>query len=69
MRNIYLLLQYAEITVGFDPSVYMFTDGMGAVFLMLVVSNLDSGVLECPVDVTIDYTDGAKASKNMFYDS
>ena len=53
----------ADITVGFDPSVYMFNEGMGAVSLVLVVSGLGSGILECPVDVTITYTDGAEASE------
>ena len=49
--------------MGFNPSVYTFNEGMGAVSLMLVVSGLGSGVLECPVNVTINYTDGPEASK------
>ena len=52
----------SDITVGFSPSEYIFSETMGAVSLILVVSGLssgsDPGVLECPVDVTIAYTDG-----------
>ena len=53
----------ADITVGFRPSEYIFNDGMGPVSLMLVVSGLDAGILECTVNVTLVYTDGPKASK------
>ena len=49
--------------VGFDPNMYMFNGGMGDVSLMLVVSSLGSGILECPVNVSIVYTDGPKAGK------
>ena len=31
--------------------------------LALEVSGLNAGILECPVNVTIFYTDGPKASK------
>ena len=48
----------SDITVEFSPSVYMFNETIGLVSLMLVVSGLGSGILECPVDVTIEYTDG-----------
>ena len=47
----------------------MFNGGMGDVSLTLVVSGLGSGVLECPVDVSIVYTDGPKASKLLFCNS
>ena len=33
---------------------------------MLAVSGL-LGVLECPVDVSIEYTDGPKASKCIYF--
>ena len=55
----------SDITVGFSPSEYVFNETIGAVSLMLVVSGLDPGVLECPVDVTIEYTDGSGASKHV----
>ena len=54
--------QIAEVTVGFSQPVYQFMGGMGAVELMLVVSGLGAGILECDVDVSIIYTDGPKAS-------
>ena len=55
---------FTEVTVGFDPSTYDFIGGMGAVSLMLVVSGLNNGILECDVDVTVVYTDGPKAGNH-----
>ena len=48
----------SDITVEFSPSVYVFNESIGTVSLRLVVSGLGSGILECPVDVTIAYMDG-----------
>ena len=42
--------------------MYTFNGGQGNVNLMLELSGL-MGDLECPVDVTIQYIDGPKASK------
>ena len=52
----------AEVTVGFSQSNYTFSGGAGAVNLTLVVSLVNDSVLECPVEVAIEYTDGQKAS-------
>ena len=57
----YILLT-AEVTVGFSQNAYTFPGGAGNVQLMLEVSGL-MGVLECPVNVSIEYTDGPKAGK------
>lgn len=53
--------------MGFDPSVYNFNGGAGAVTLTLVVSGLGTGILECDVDVTVVYNDGPKASKLLIH--
>ena len=58
----------AEVTVGFLQSTYAFGGGAGNVSLMLIVSGL-AGDLECPVDVTIEYTDGPKASESVHFPS
>ena len=50
------------MTVGFSQNAYTFPGGAGAVQLMLEVSGL-MGVLECPVDVSIEYSNGPKAGK------
>ena len=63
-----ILLRIAEVTVGFLQSTYTFGGGAGNVNLMLVVSGL-ADVLECPVDVTIEYTDGPKASECVILSS
>ena len=51
-----------DITVAFVPDSYMFPGGSGENMLILEVSGLGSGVLECEVDVNIVYNDGPKAS-------
>ena len=56
------VISHTEVTVGFSQPTYTFPGGAGAVQLLLAVSGL-MGVLECPVDVSIEYTDGPKASK------
>lgn len=54
--------------MGFSPNVYNFNGGMGDVDLTLEVSNLvDSGILECDVDVTVNLMDGPKASKFLLW--
>ena len=52
----------AEANVGFSQSTYVFVGGAGSVNLVLVVSLVDTGILECPVEVMIEYMDGPKAS-------
>ena len=54
----------AEVIVGFSETVFTFAEGAGPVELMLDISGL-LGVLECPVNVTIEYTDGPKARKSV----
>ena len=41
----------------------MFPDQTANVNLMLVVSGLSPGVLECDINVEISYNDGPKASR------
>ena len=61
---ILLIFFSAEITVGFVQSLYQVIEGEGLVNLMLSVSGLlPGGALECPVDVSINYTDGPNAGK------
>ena len=58
-----LFTQTAAVTVGFSPSTYTFPGGVGYVNLTLVVSGLvGTGMLECPIEVAIEYMDGPKAS-------
>ncbi|CAI8030780.1 hypothetical protein GBAR_LOCUS17466, partial [Geodia barretti] len=61
-----IIIDNDEVTVGFSQPTYTFPGGAGAVQLMLAVSGL-LGVLECPVDVSIEYTDGPKAIVGMDY--
>ena len=57
------IIHNVDITVGFVPDVYMFPEQTAAVELMLQVSGLTHGDLECDIYVTIAYENGSKASK------
>jgi len=53
---------HAEVIVGFNPLSYTFMDGMGAVSLLLEISDLP-GDLESDIEVTVNLIDGTNAGK------
>ena len=63
----FIYILFSDITVGFAPDTYMFPDQTADVNLMLVVSGLSPGVLECDINVEISYNDGPKASRLPIY--
>ena len=62
---IFILLLTADVTVGFNPDMYMFLGGSGPESLMLQITQL-VGILECELEVTVILTDGLKAGEFLF---
>ena len=62
---IFILLLTADVTVGFNPDMYMFLGGSGPESLTLQITQL-AGILECELEVTVILTDGLKAGEFLF---
>ena len=64
-RQPHVLTPYhAEVIIGFNPPSYTFMDGMGAVSLILEISDLP-GDLESDIEVTVNLIDGTNAGKRL----
>ena len=60
-----MLLPTADVTVRFNPDMYMFLGGSGPENLTLQITQL-AGILECELEVTVILTDGLKAGEFLF---
>ena len=62
---VFILLPTADVTVVFNPDMYIFLGGSGPESLTLQITQL-AGILECELEVTVILTDGLKAGESLF---